>query len=143
MKQITTSVAVPAASADRLWTIVSDIDAWADLLPTVEAVRRLDGTVGSVDVGQRFVLRQPGLPESVYEVIEWSAGSSFTWAARSPGVVTTAGHVVDGDADGSHLHLSLEWTGPLSGIVGLLLTKKAGRMVESEAETFARVAQTP
>lgn len=134
---------VPAASADRLWSLVGDVTAWGEMLPTITSVRRLDAEDGPVGLGARFTVRQPGLPSAVYEIVEWSPGHSFTWVARSPGLVTTAGHVIEAEGAGSRLRLSVEWTGPLSGLVRLLIAGKARRMVESEAETFADLAQRP
>ena len=45
------------------------------------------------------------------------------------------------DGDGSRLDLSLEWSGPLARLLELLIGRKARGMVETEAETFARLAE--
>lgn len=141
MDKITAVSDAPTASSEHLWSVVSNLTAWGELLPTVDSVQRLDTEGGPIDVGSRFTVRQPGLPAAVYEVTEWSPGRSFTWAARSPGVVTTASHIIDSEGTGSRLSLSIEWTGPLAGLVRLLLGGKSRRMVESEAEAFAGLAQ--
>ncbi|PSK87478.1 polyketide cyclase/dehydrase/lipid transport protein [Murinocardiopsis flavida] len=133
---------VPDASADRLWSLVGDLPAWGAMLPSVDSVRRLGAAEVPIGVGARFAVRQPGLPAAVYEVTEWSPGRSFTWVARSPGVVTTCRHIIEAEGAGSRLRLSIEWTGPLAGLVRLLIAGKARRMVESEAATFARLAQS-
>ena len=41
---------------------------------------------------------------------------------------------------GSRLDLGLRWTGPLAGLLRLLLGRKAQRMIELEASTFAGLA---
>ena len=41
---------------------------------------------------------------------------------------------------GSRLDLGLTWTGPLAGLLRLLIGRKAQRMIELEASTFASLA---
>ncbi|MGA8993778.1 MAG: SRPBCC family protein [Nocardioidaceae bacterium] len=127
-----------AATTDRLWSIVGDVERWGDRLPTVDSVRPL-GT-GPTGVGSRFEVRQPGLPKAIWGVTDWRQGESFTWVSTSPGIRSTAVHTVHEDADGSRLDLSLEWSGPLARILELLIGRKAVGMVEAEAETFTRLA---
>jgi hypothetical protein len=127
------------AEPARLWALVADLERWAELLPTVDAVRRLDGP-GEIGVGSRFELRQPGLPRAVYEVREWAPGRSFTWIATAPGVTTVAVHAVTPLGSGSLLALRLEWRGPLAVPVRWLYGAKTARMVAQEADTFARLA---
>lgn len=126
------------AGADRVWSLVGDVERWGDLLPTMEEVTRLGG--GPVGVGVRFAVRQPGLPKAVYEMTEWRPGAGFTWTAAAAGVRTTATHEIEAVGEQSRLTLGIEWTGPLAGLVALLLGGKARRMVEQEADTFARLA---
>ncbi len=128
-----------AASPDRLWSLASDVERWGDRLPTVNSVRPL-GT-GPTGVGSKFEVRQPGLPKAVWEVTDWPQGRSFTWVSTSPGVRSTAVHTVHDDGGGSTLDLSLEWSGPLARVLELLIGRKARGMVETEAETFARLAE--
>jgi hypothetical protein len=131
-----------AATPDRLWSIVSDVERWGDRLPTVDSVRPLGG--GPTGVGSRFEVRQPGLPKAVWEVTEWRPQArSFTWVSTGPGVRSTGVHTVHGDGAGSRLDLRLEWSGPLSRFVELLIGRKARGMVETEAETFTRLSTRP
>jgi len=127
-----------AATPDRLWSLAGDVERWGDRLPTVDRVRALGN--GPMGVGSRFEVRQPGLPKAVWEVTDWQ-GRSFTWVSTSPGIRSTAVHSVQRDGDGSRLDLSLEWSGPLARLLELLIGRKARGMVETEAETFARLAE--
>lgn len=128
-----------AGTSDRLWALASDVERWGDRLPTVDSVRsRSSGPTG---VGSRFEVRQPGLPKAVWEVTDWQEGRSFTWVSTSPWIRSTAVHAVRDEGDGSRLDLSLEWAGPLARVLGLLIGRKAQGMVDTEAETFARLAE--
>ena len=61
--------------------------------------------------------------------------------SASQGIRSTAVHTVHDDADGSRLDLSLDWSGPLARALELLIGPKARSMVETEAETFTRLAE--
>ena len=128
-----------AATPDRLWAIVSEVERWGDRLPTIDLVRPLGS--GPAGVGSKFEVRQPGLPKAVWEISDWQPGRSFTWVSAGPGIRSTAVHTVRQDDDGSRLDLSLEWTGPLARVLELLIGRKARGMVETEAETFTRFAE--
>ena len=141
------SAARSTAATDALWSVVADIEAWPAHLPTFDSITPAGESggdhpgLGPGVVGRRYEVRQPGLPAATYEVTEWTPGTSFTWVARSPGVVTTATHTVTSTADGSRLELTIDWSGPLSAFVRLLLGRKAQQMIDSEATTLARLAE--
>lgn len=122
-----------------VWRVVSDVEQWALLLPTINAVDRL-GEPGSVGVGSRFRVQQPGLAATEYAVTEWREGRGFTWEARSPGFRTIATHAITPAGAGSRLELSIDWKGAMAGPVRLVYGKRAERMVNIEADTFAQLA---
>jgi hypothetical protein len=129
-----------SATPDRIWAVLGDVDNWGESLPTFDSVRYIDGPSPTA-VGSRFEVRQPGLAKATYEVTEWSPGRKFTWVGRAPGVTTTAIHRIETTDIGSGLHLGIEWSGPLAGVIRLLLTSKAQRMMQSEADTIVRLAE--
>ncbi|HET8987431.1 MAG TPA: SRPBCC family protein [Humibacillus sp.] len=131
---------VSTAPPERLWLVVSEVERWGERLPTFTSVRALEPW-RAVGVGSRFEVRQPALPTATYELTRWEPGHTFTWVARSPGVVTTATHTVSAREGGSGVDLALEWSGPLAPVVRLLLGRKAQGMVESEAQTMCRLAE--
>ncbi len=131
-----------ATSTDRVWNLVSDVERWDRMLPTMKRVARTDAHEGPPGVGARFEVMQPGLPKAVYEITEWRPGRGFTWESSAPGVRTVAGHELAAENGQTRLTLSIAWSGPLAGVVRLLLGAKARRMVEQEAETFARLAES-
>ena len=107
-----------AASTAEVWRLLSDIDSWDDVLPTMDEVTRV-GDGGPIGIGSRFRVRQPGLRPAVYEVTGWQPGQGFVWTSSQPGVRTTATHEVTQTADGTRLRLGIAWTGPLAGLVRL------------------------
>lgn len=135
------SQAFSPAPTNRLWAVASDIMRWPDHLETFSEMTQMGGTREG-QVGQRFKVRQPGLPVAVYEITEWTEGSSFTWAARSPGVTTVASHTVTTSEQGSKLSLEVRWRGPLAPLMRLLMGGRTQRMIDLEAKTLARVAET-
>lgn len=131
-----------AADTDRLWSLVSDLGRWGRMLPTMKDVVRTGTDGGPPGVGARFDVEQPGLPKAVYEITEWQPGSGFTWESAAPGVRTVATHELRAEGGRTRLTLGVAWSGPLAGLVRLLLERKAQRMIEQEAATFARLATT-
>ena len=128
------------AAPDELWRWVSDVEHWADLLPTMQSVTRIDGD-GPVGPGDRFAVKATGLPLATYEITDWQPARTFTWVASAPGVRTTASHQLEATDDGSVMTLGIAWSGPLAWLARLLLGAKAGRMVEREADTFVQLAE--
>lgn len=128
-----------AASAASLWAVVGDIERWADYLPTVASIRHVAGPTPP-GPGSRYVVRQPGLPAATYEITSWRLGEGFTWAARAPGLVSTADHRLMATGPGTRLELTIDWSGPLAPVTRLFLSGTGWRYVESEAHTFAELA---
>lgn len=128
-----------AASPERVWAVVIDVERWPERIPTVDAVERLDA--GPLVIGSRTRLQQPRLPSAVWTVTELADGSSFTWQSSSPGVKITAAHVVEPHPDGSRLTLAVTVSGPLSGIGWLLTRSLTHQYVATEAASIKRSAE--
>jgi uncharacterized membrane protein len=130
-----------AAPVERVWAVIVEVERWPEMIPTVDAVERLDD--GPLVVGSRTRLRQPRLGAAVWTVTQLADGSSYTWESSSPGVTVVAEHVVESHPDGSRLTLAVTVTGPLS-VVGWLLSRSlTRRYVETEAASIKHVAETP
>jgi hypothetical protein len=126
------------AGADLVWRLVGDVERWDEMLPTIQEITRLDQG-GQVGRGARFEVRQPGLPRAVYEITEWEPRVGFTWVAAAAGVRTTATHELRCHDGQTLLSLGIAWAGPLAGPARFLMSTKTRRMVEQEADTFARL----
>lgn len=129
-----------AASPERVWEVLVDVERWPERIPTVDAVERLDA--GPLAVGSKTRLQQPRLPEAVWTVTELTDGSSYTWESSSPGVKVTASHVVEPHPDGSQLTLAVAVSGPLSGVGWLMTRSLTKRYVETEAASIKAAAET-
>ena len=108
-----------AAPAQLVYEVYTDVERWPEWAASVTSVERLDQ--GPLRVGSRARIKQPRLPTTVWEVTEVVTGRSFSWIARSPGVITTASHVVTPpEADGpTRVTASLQQTGAARSVAGL------------------------
>jgi hypothetical protein len=125
-----------AAPPGPVVDVVLDVARWPEWTPTVDAVERLDE--GPLRVGSRAKVRQPRLPRAVWEVTEVVDGRGFTWQASGPGMRTIARHEVVPDGDGSRVELSIEQTGPMGAVAGLVWRGLTQRYIELEAESLDR-----
>lgn len=125
------------AEPATVWAVLADVERWPDWTSSMTLVRRLED--GPFGVGSTVRVRQPKLPTAVYTVTEHAPGQAFTWAARSPGVTTVAGHhVVSREGGHATVRLTLDQTGVLAPVVGLLAAKLTRRYVTLEAEGLKR-----
>jgi uncharacterized membrane protein len=121
-----------AATTDQAWAAlrdVTDLPRWTKSMTSVEP---LDGA--DLRTGNRYRIRQPGLPVIVWTVSEVRDGEAFTWEARSPGVHTVAFHRLAANPDGStQITIGLDQTGPLAGVVRVLTAARTRRYLVMEA----------
>jgi carbon monoxide dehydrogenase subunit G len=133
----TTSRHIDAPTAS-VWHVLYDVARWPEWLPTVNSVERLDD--GPLLVGSRAKVRQPKLPQAVWQVSEVVDGRNFTWVAEGPGMRTIGRHEVVPDGDGSKVTLSIEQTGPMGAVAALVWRRLTQRYIELEAQSLdARV----
>lgn len=129
------------ANQKRVWDVVSDIESWPRRVETVDSVEAL--TPGPVEVGSWFQLKQPKLPEGIWEVTAWDPPAYFEWRQKSGGVTNTAGHRIEalGD-DRSLLTLTIEMRGLMVPIVGLFIRNLVRRYLSLEAQGMKRAAES-
>lgn len=132
MIEVARNVALPT---ELLWQVLSDLDGWASWLPTVEGIRAVEPG-GPPEVGASYVVEQPGLPRATWTITDWRPGAGFTWESRAVGVRSTGRHELSRSGDGTTVRLSIEWAGPLAGLVRLLYGRKTERYVTREAEAL-------
>ena len=128
------------APQQRVWDVLSDIEAWPQVVETVDTVELL--TPKPLRVGSRVRLKQPKLPEGTWDVTVWDAPSYFEWTQKMTGATTVAGHRVEALGEGrSRLTLTLEMRGLMISIVGRFYKDLTNRYIGLEAEGMKRVAE--
>ncbi|HSK53200.1 MAG TPA: SRPBCC family protein [Clostridia bacterium] len=129
------------APQQRVWDVLSDIEAWPQRIETVESVEPL--TPAPITKGSRVRLRQPKLPEGTWDVTAWDAPSYFEWTQKTGGTTSVAGHRVEVlGADRARLTLTLDLRGMLVPIVGRFYKDLTNRYLNIEAEGMKRAAES-
>ena len=128
------------APQQRVWDVLSDLKAWPRRIETVDAAELL--TPGPISKGSRVRLRQPKLPEGIWDVTVWDAPSYFEWTQKTSGITSVAGHRVEAMGEGrSRLTLTLDMRGFLSPMV-MFYKGLTNRYMNLEAEGMKRAAET-
>jgi uncharacterized membrane protein len=129
------------ASQQRVWDVLTDIEAWPERIETVDKVELL--TPGRIGTGTRVRLAQPKIPTGTWEITTWEAPSFFAWTSKESGVTSIAGHNVDALGDHrARLTLILEMRGLLIPIVGRFYKDLTDRYMRLEAEAIKRTAES-
>jgi uncharacterized membrane protein len=129
------------AQQERVWEVLSDLEAWPGRIETVDVVELL--TPAPVSKGSRVRLKQPKLPEGTWDITVWDAPSYFEWRQKSGGITSVAGHRVEMLEEGrSRLTLSLDMRGPLIPVIGLFYRGLTNRYMTIEAQGMKRAAES-
>jgi uncharacterized protein YndB with AHSA1/START domain len=124
------SAEIGAPAAD-VWRVFTDVERWPEWTATVRSIEIVRGS--GVEPGARVRIRQPWLPAMTWEVSEVDPGVSWSWVARSPGVVTVARHTVTPTGPGTtRVEQAIEQRGPFAGIAGLLTGRLTRRYLAIE-----------
>jgi hypothetical protein len=130
------------APQQRVWDVLTDIARWPERIETVKSVELL--TPPPMAVGGRVHMKQPRLPEEVWDVTVWDPPSYFEWRQEASGATTVAGHRVDVLEGGrSRLALTLDMRGLLIPILGRIFQGLTNRYMTTEAESIRRAAEAP
>jgi uncharacterized membrane protein len=120
------------ASTSQAWTALAEVTSLPRWTRSMTSVEPLDGA--DLRTGNRYRIRQPGLPALVWRVTEVRDGQSFVWEAHAPGVHTVAFHRLAANPDGStRITIGIEQSGPLAGLVRAFTSGRTRRYLEMEA----------
>jgi polyketide cyclase/dehydrase/lipid transport protein len=129
------------ARQQRVWDVLSDLEAWPRRIETVDAVELL--SPAPLGEGSRVRLKQPKLPEGIWEITVWDAPSYFEYRQQSGGVSTVAGHRVEALEEGrSRLTLTLDMRGLLVPVVAVFYKGLTNRYISIEAQGMKRAAES-
>lgn len=125
----------------RVWDVLSDLAAWPRHIDTVEAVELL--TPAPLSQGSRVRLKQPKLPEGVWDITVWDPPSHFEWTQKIGGITSVADHRVEALGDGrARLTLTLDMHGFLIPVIGLFYRGLTNRYMTREAEGMRRASES-
>jgi uncharacterized membrane protein len=128
------------APQQRVWDVLSDIEAWPRRIETVDEVELL--SPAPFTNGSQVRLKQPKLPEGTWDITVWDAPSYFEWTQRTTGITSVAGHRVEALGEGrARLTLTLDMRGFLIP-VALFYRGLTNRYMNLEAEGMKRAAET-
>ena len=129
------------APQQRVWDVLSDLEDWPRRIDTVETVELL--TPSPLAEGSRIRLKQPKLPEGIWDITVWDAPSYFEWTQKTGGITSVAGHRVEAlGKGGARLTLTLDMRGLLIPVIGLFYKGLTNRYMTREAEGMKRAAET-
>lgn len=129
------------APRQRVWDVLSAIEAWPQRIETVDSVELL--TSAPITKGSRLRLRQPKLPAGTWEVTIWDAPSYFEWTQKSGGATIVGGHRVEALGEGrTRLTLTIDMRGLLIPIIGRFYKDLTNRYMDLEAEGMKRAAES-
>ena len=135
MRDFSVTVDIDASPA-RVWTVVRDVERWAEWTASIRSIERLE--TGPFAVGSRARVRQPRALPAIWEVTALEEGRAFTWATRSAGASATANHTVAPLGNGSRVTLSVSYGGPLGVVVGWMFRGLTRRYLALEAAGLKR-----
>ena len=129
------------APQERVWEVLSDLEAWPRRIETVDFVELL--TPAPISKGSRVSLKQPKLPEGTWDITVWDPPSFFEWRQKAGGITSVAGHRVEMLKEGrSRLTLSLDMRGLLIPVIALFYKDLTNRYMTIEALGIKRAAES-
>ena len=130
-----------AAPAERVWSVMSDVERWHEWTASIRRVQRLDE--GPMRIGSRARVYQPGFPPALWTVTEFEPDGHFVWISRAPGLLVTARHSVEARVGGCRATLALEFAGLLGGFWAGLTNKVNLRYLHMEAAGLKQRSESP
>jgi hypothetical protein len=130
-----------AASPQRVWEVMTDIDRWHEWTPSITRITRLRNAPFAV--GTRALSRQPKFPPAIWKITSIEPGKSFTWVSRVPGLRVVARHSVDAASAGARASLSVEIGGLLGGVWARMTRALTEKYLAFEAAGLKARSENP
>ena len=120
------------APPERVWAVMSDVERWHEWTASITSVELVDAE--ALAVGVRARVKQPRLPQAVWQVTSFDPGHSFEWETRNPGMRMVGIHRVDPLAGGgSRATLAVHSSGPIAALLTPFMAGTGKRYVRMEA----------
>ena len=141
MRLFSTTIDINASPA-RVWAVMSDIERWHEWTATITSIERRDRE--PLGVGSKARVKQPKLAPANFVITSWHPDRGFDWVTKNPAVTAIGRHVIEPTATGARVTLSVEFSGPLHGLIAWLYGGLTSRYVRIEAEGLKqRSEQSP
>ncbi len=127
--KVTHSVTIHA-SPDIVWSATTALERWPEWNPNVSEVARQDS--GPLEIGSRALIKQNGLPDTVWTVTALEAKRHFAWDSRIRGVPMVASHAIEHTGASARSRLEVEVPGFLALMLWPLLRPALQRSIEAE-----------
>lgn len=139
--ETTIDIAAPPA---QVWSVLSRVTDWPLWTPTMRSVTPTNPqATGDPVPGQSYKVVQPKLRPAIYTITSLTPQKEFTWQTRQPGLRIIAGHRITGEANGTRVTLTIEFTGLLAGLVWPFVRRITRDYLTQEARSLkARVENT-
>jgi uncharacterized protein YndB with AHSA1/START domain len=116
---ISYSVHIDAPPA-KVWDAVVDVERWPEFAGQFKRIERKES--GPLAMGSSARVTPHGFFGATWTVSRFEPQRSFLWEANMlPGLHLAADHVVEGEAGGTKVTLSLESSGPSAAVMNLAL----------------------
>jgi len=103
------------ARPDIVWSATTELEHWPDWNPNVSEV--VPQGSGPLAIGSQALIKQNGLPDTVWTVTALEAERQFAWQSRIRGVSMVASHIIESTGGNTQSRLEVE----VAGFLGLLL----------------------
>ena len=119
MKTWNTEFAIDiAASADRIWSIFSDVASWPRWNPGIDRI----ALTGAFAVGSTIEMAPPGQDAFVSTLVEVETNRRFVDETRVGDVVVRVSHVIEARGKESHVVYSIAVDGPEAAEIGAAIS---------------------
>jgi len=128
------------APPERVWAVMTDIERWPEMTPSVTAVELTPK--GPLTPTSEARITQPKFGSNVWRVTALDPGRSFTWETKRPGSRMVGSHTIEArTGGGSTVTLAVDSTGWAVALLGWALKGTGRRFVELEAAGLKRLAE--
>ena len=128
------------ASTERVWAVLSAVEAWSQWMPTVRGVEPL--REASLQLGRRYRVTQPKLRPTIWTVSVVETERRFEWRAKSPGTEMVADHVIESKGpDATRVRLRFEFHGLVDVLLGAVFGALTRNYLSQEAQALKRRAE--
>lgn len=127
-----------AAPAERVWSVVADIERWPEWKPWLTSAERLDA--GKLGVGGAYRIRGPSGP-MIWRVAFWQDGHSFIWETSRPGLRSSSEQRVRPRPSGADFTVVARFSGPLAWVLRPLIARKTRAYLDTEIHALKQRAE--